>query len=117
VALAALSCVTTLEPTSSLEETARMYRDANGTRALAVAADADGRRVWGVYEAPFQRVANERAVKACTDSAAQRGVQSSCYLIAESEAPAAETMEGCRRATVPASLCKVVREIAPLLKP
>ena len=113
LALPALACASDVGAHHSLAETVEIYRQTSGTKAIAVAADARGKRAWGWTQAPLQGMANDGAMESCQKNASRLGVQARCYLLAEGDEPAAATEQGCREEKIPEPRCRVQARYAP----
>ena len=109
-ALAALllagACTTTLEGAASFPEAVRLYRLSDDKKALAVAVDERGRRVWGVmFGSLRQESANEKALEECTRNAARAGVRTTCHLFAIGDDQAPATVGACKEGRISAKRC------------
>lgn len=106
LALAAGCETTRLAASSSFAETVSIYSSSPEKKALALAADEHGRRVWGAsIGSKLQGRANDDALEECRKNAAHRGLEAHCYLFAVGNAPAAETLEACSQGRVNPKRC------------
>jgi hypothetical protein len=110
--LLGLGCATTqLAPTSGFEETLEVYRFSSGKKALAVAADENGKRAFSVlYGAWSQKSANRKALAACNAKAARHGVEAQCYLFAIGDQAAPSTLRGCAKGWIGARRCALQQQ-------
>jgi len=113
--LLVLGCAATqLSPSSGLEETLRVYSHSKGKKALAVAADENGKRAFAVlYGSWSQASANEKALVECSKNAERSGVQATCYLFATGDEAAPSTLRGCAEGRIGAKRC-ALQEQYPL---
>jgi hypothetical protein len=110
--LLSLGCATTqLAPSSGFEETLGVYRLSSGKKALALAADENGKKAFAVlYGSWSQQSANEKALAACDRNAATRGVQAQCYLFATGDEAAPSTLRGCAEGRIGARRCALQQQ-------
>lgn len=107
VLLLSFGCATTqLPPSGGFEETLDVYRLSRGKKALALAVDENGKRVFAVlYGSWSQESANEKALAGCNEKAARSGVQAQCYLFASGDEAAPSTLRGCAEGRIDAKRC------------
>ncbi len=97
----------------TLREAIDIYRASDDEKAIAVAADEGGRRVWGVAVGEFeQEAASEKALAHCAKSARSAGVGAQCYLLLVGTGSAKQTDRGCAAGSIPARRCEVQRRFA-----
>lgn len=102
----------------SFEEAVRTYTVSDDKKALALAADEGGRRVWGAqYGSLDQDRANEDAMKECQHNARRSGVAAQCYFFAVGDSEPRATLEGCRGRRINERRCAAQAKFAPLLAP
>lgn len=115
------ACKTTrVGETASFEEAVRTYAVAKGRKALALAADENGRRAWGAqYGKSFS--SEERAIREaldeCDANARRYGVQAECHLFAVGDQPARETLDKCGARRINEKRCALQQQYGPLLIP
>jgi|GEM_PF-6987902 len=119
VAAALLGCeATRLSDTETFEEAVRTYRVSDEKKALALAADENGRRVWGAqYGSLDQERATDEAMEECQRSARRAGVQAQCYLFAVGDREPPATLEGCRAGRINPRRCAAQSRYGPELLP
>ena len=102
----------------TLEEAVQTYRVSKDKKALAVAADETGRRVWGAqYGSLTQDRANEDAMKECQRNAQRSGIAAQCFFFAIGDGEPRATVEGCRVGRINPRRCAAQTKYAPLLLP
>ena len=113
--LLSLGCATTeLDRTSGFEETLRVYGLSKDKKALAVAADENGKRAFAaLYGSWSQASANEKALAECAKNAERSDVQATCYLFATGDEAAPSTLRGCAEGRIGARRC-ALQEQYPL---
>ena len=83
---------------STLSEALNIYRNAKEKKAIAIAVDENGKRTWGaLYPAKLQSWAGEQAIEECERNVRQLGIRAECWLFAEGDEPAKETILACRQ--------------------
>jgi len=103
-------CTTTshMEGARTFPEAVKIYRLSDGKKALAVAADEQGKRAWGVlYGSSRQEHANKNALEDCQRNAARSGVRAECYLFAVGDVQAANTVKACSEGRIGSRRCAV----------
>ena len=100
-------CETTrLASSSSFAETVAVYSSSPEKKALALAADERGHRVWGAsIGQPLQSRANQDALDECAENARARGIEAPCSLFAVGDSQASETLAACRDGRINAKRC------------
>jgi hypothetical protein len=120
-ALLAAGCETTrVGETYTFEEAVRTYAQAEGRKALALAADEKGKRAWGAQygkRISSQERATREALEECDENARRLGVQSECYLFAVGDRQARSTLEKCSARRINQRRCLAQEKYAPLLVP
>ena len=97
---------TEMDDAQTLSGALAVYRASDEKKAIAVAADEEGRRTWGaLYGSYSQEHANEKAVENCRKNARRAGILADCFLFAEGDAPSASTNQACRAGAVNAKRC------------
>jgi hypothetical protein len=119
VALSTGGCQTVrVGETRSFEEAVRTYAVADDKKALAVAADEHGNRVWGAqYGSWTQERANREAMSECEANARSAGVQAQCYLFAIGGKPSRTTLDRCQSKRINPARCALQDRYGPLLTP
>jgi hypothetical protein len=98
----------------TLREAVDLYRLSDEKKAMAVAADERGKRVWGVAVGEIdQDRANEKALAHCGKSARNAGLAAQCYLLAVGDRPASQTDAACEAGRISERRCEVQRRYAP----
>jgi len=112
VLLLGLGCATTqLAPTSKFEETLDVYRFSSGKKALALAADENGRKAFSVLYGDWsQKSANRKALAGCNAKAARHGIDAQCYLFAIGDEAAPSTLRGCAKGWIGARRCALQQQ-------
>ena len=112
VLLLSLGCATTqLAPSSGFEETLEVYLLSSGKKALAVAADENGKKAFSVLYGDWsQKSANRKALAACNAKAAKHGVEAQCYLFAIGDQAAPSTLRGCAKGWIGARRCALQQQ-------
>jgi hypothetical protein len=110
--LLGLGCATTeLAPSSGFEEALDVYRLSSGKKALALAADESGRKVfYAHYGGWSQKSADEKALAACNSNAARKGIEAQCYLFASGDEAAPSTVRGCAEGRIGAKRCALQQQ-------
>jgi hypothetical protein len=110
--LLALGCATTqLAPTSGFQETLDVYLLSSGKKALALAADENGKKAFSVLYGDWsQKSANRKALAACNAKAARHGVEAQCFLFAIGDEAAASTLRGCAKGWIGARRCALQQQ-------
>ena len=102
----------------TFEEAVQTYRVSDEKKALVLAADEQGRRVWGAqYGSLDQDRANADAMEECEDNARRGGIQAQCYPFAVGDREARSTLEGCRARRINPKRCAAQAKFGPLLLP
>jgi hypothetical protein len=102
----------------SFEEAVRTYTVSDDKKALALAADEGGQRVWGAqYGSLDQDRANEDAMEECQRNARRSGVAAQCYFFAVGDREPRATLEGCRSRSINPRRCAAQAKYGPLLLP
>src|SRR5512144_1152433 len=102
----------------TFEEAVQTYRVADDKKALVLAADEQGRRVWGAqYGSLDQDRANADAMEECEGNARRGGIQAQCYPFAVGDREARSTLEGCRAKRINPKRCAAQAKFGPLLLP
>lgn len=97
---------TRMEGVSSFPEAVRLYRMSDDQKAMAVAADARGRRAWGVvFEYAREESAVEKALEECRANAAAARVDAPCFLFAVNDAQAESTVRACAEGRIGGQRC------------
>jgi len=110
--LPSLGCATTqLAPSGGFEETLGVYRLSSGKKALALAADENGKKAFAaLYGSWSQGSANQKALAECNKNAARSGVQAPCYLFATGDEAAPTTLQGCANGRIGARRCALQQQ-------
>jgi hypothetical protein len=110
--LLGLGCTTTqLGPTHGFEEALGVYLLSSGKKALALAADESGRKVfYAHYGGWSQKSADEEALAACNRTAAMKGIEAQCYLFASGDEAAPSTLRGCAEGRIGAKRCALQQQ-------
>ncbi len=110
--LLALGCATTqLAPTSGFQETLDVYLLSSGKKALALAADENGKKAFSVLYGDWsQKSANRKALAACNAKAARHRVEAQCFLFAIGDEAAASTLRGCAKGWIGARRCALQQQ-------
>ena len=110
--LVGLGCTTTqLGPSGGFEETLDVYLLSSGKKALALAADESGRKVfYAHYGGWSQKSAEEEALAECNRAAADKGVEAQCYLFASGDEAAPSTLRGCAAGQIGAKRCALQQQ-------
>ena len=102
----------------TFEEAVQTYRVSDEKKALVLAADEQGRRVWGAqYGSLDQDRADADAMEECEDNARRSGIQAQCYPFAVGDREARSTLEGCRAKRINPKRCAAQAKFGPLLLP
>jgi hypothetical protein len=97
-------------PSHGFAEMLDLYRASGGKKALALAADENGKKVFAVVHGTLrQKSADKKALAICNERAARRGVLAQCYLFASGDEEAASTVRGCSEGRIGAARCALQR--------
>jgi len=103
---------------AKLEDAWRLYRISEEDKAMAIAVDDSGRRVWGlVYGSMSQESANKHALEECAANAKARGMTASCHLFAVGDERAPGAVSACSDGRAPAAFCKLMDDLIPPTRP
>jgi hypothetical protein len=98
-------------PTRGFAETLDLYRASGGKKALALAADENGRKAFAIVHGSWrQKSADEKALATCNEGAARDGVLAQCFLFASGDEEAASTHRGCAAGRIGATRCALQRQ-------
>jgi hypothetical protein len=98
-------------PSRGFAEMLDLYRTAGGKKALALAADENGKKAFAIANGRWrQKSADEKALTTCNEGAAKSGVLAQCYLFASGDEEAAPTLSGCAEGRIGAKRCALQRQ-------
>jgi len=101
-----------------LEDAWRLYRISEEDKAMAIAIDDSGRRVWGIrYGYLSQDSANKGALEECAASAKSKGMTASCHLLAVGNGRAPTAVAACNDGRAPANFCNLMNDLIPPTPP
>jgi hypothetical protein len=98
-------------PSRSFAEILDLYRTSGGKKALALAADENGKKAYVIVHGTWrQKSADEKALATCNERAARSGVLAQCYLFASGDEENASTLRGCAEGRIGATRCALQRQ-------